>query len=370
MPEAGAKHSILLNAMKYTDELLDKMRQQADPMADAVIERLHQEQDKSAFAFVSSIPLHNAAPLPENFPHYLKAFFEQTAMLPDWYDRRKVSKAAAFFSQHAQDILSMLGFMSLPYCYAAADGAQVLYFSERMKNNTLKRLTETAHYVFYTLQKDAFEPSGHGIRSAQLVRLTHAAVRYYLRRQKQWNPAWGQPINQEDMAGTNLAFSLVTMRGLRKLNVVPTPEEAEAFIHACNVSAFILGTAPELIPATTKEAYLLDQKIASRHHRPSEAGRELTRILIESMKESITDTRFIPIIPAYMRHVLGDAIADILDIPQAGLEKNLIPPLMAFNAFKSATGLQGSNEEFKQMFLRMLEKENGNTPFKVFFDAP
>jgi hypothetical protein len=354
--------------MIYTDEMLDSMRRQGDPVADAVIEKLYQEQNKSIFGLISKLPTGNTAPLPASLPSYVQDFFEQTAQLPEWYDAKKAAKSAAFFSRYAQDILSMLGFISLPYCYAAADGAQVLYFSERIKNNTTKRLTETAHYVFYTFQKDAFQPGGNGIRSAQLVRLTHAAVRHHLRHHPNWNFDWGLPINQEDMAGTNLAFSLITLRGLRKINIIPSPDEADAFIHACSVSAHILGVSPELVPANAKEAYLLDQRIASRHHKPSEAGKELTQALLRSMHENITDKRIKAIIPTYMRYLLGDNIADMLAIPAAGLEKNLITPFTAINAFKSATGWQGSNEDFKHMFIKMLEKENGSTPFKIFFN--
>jgi hypothetical protein len=352
----------------YTDSLLDAMRQQADPVADSVITRLYQEGDRSLFAMLGAMPPANGAPLPDTLPPYLTEFFDATAHLPEWYDKRKVSKAAAFFKRNMPDLLSMLGFISLPYCYAAADGAQVLYLTERIRNNTVKRLSETAQYVYYVMQKDAFEPEGYGIRSAQLVRLTHAVARYHTLRSGKWNHAWGVPVNQEDMAGTNLAFSLISLRGLRKINIIPTPDEAEAFIHSCNVAAFFLGLDPALIPGNAQEAYQLDRKIASRHFKPSEAGRELTKALLNSFEETIPDERLRNLIPGYIRYLIGNEVADIIGLPPKEVNPLLLSPLIAVNSLRTLTGAGGSPDQFTDMFLTNLRRENGTTPFKVFFD--
>lgn len=359
-----------MNTLRFTNSLLDAMRQQTDPVADQVVARLYEEKNTKAIASLRDLTIANKAPLPGDLPDYVITFFEETAALPSWYSVKQVRKAAVFFEKYAQEFLSMLGFMSLPYCYAASDGAQVLYLSERIRNNTTKRLIETAHYVYYTMQSDAFEPTGSGIRSAQLVRLTHAVGRYHVARSGKWNDAWGKPINQEDMAGTNLAFSLVSLRGLRKINVIPSQEEIEAIIHTCNVSAYILGTDPLLIPSNAQEAYLLDKKIYTRNHKASEAGKELTKALLHSFNETIPDARIRSLAPAYMRYLLGDDIANMLDLPASGLEQIFIGAYGTFNGLKSMMGFESDTEAFRNMFVRELEKENGKTPFKIFFHMP
>ncbi len=357
-----------MSSLLYTDSLLNTMRQQADPVADTVVEQLYKDGDRSLFAMLGSMPPANGAPLPNNLPPYLADFFEKTRHLPSWYNKRKVTKAAAFFKKHMPEVLSMLSFISLPYCYAAADGAQVLYLTERIRNNTVKRLSETAQYVYYVMQKDAFEAQGYGIRSAQLVRLTHAVARYHTLKSGRWNSDWGIPVNQEDIAGTNLAFSLISLRGLRKINIIPTPDETEAFIHSCNVSAYLLGLAPQLIPANAQEAYQLDRKIAARHFKPSEAGKALTRALLDSFEETIPDERLRKLIPGYIRYLAGNEVADIIGLPPKEVNPLLLSPLLAVNSLRSLTGFTGSNEQFTGMFLTNLRRENGKAPFKIFFD--
>ena len=54
----------------------------------------------------------------------------------------------AFFKKHAQQIGLTLGFFSLPYSYLGANGAQVLWLTERIKNDTTRRLQETGEWVF------------------------------------------------------------------------------------------------------------------------------------------------------------------------------------------------------------------------------
>ena len=116
--------------------------------------------------------------------------------------------------------MNLLGLLSLPYCYAAADGARVLDLSERIKNKPEHRLNETADFVWDVMAPNAFKPDGKGFTSILKVRLLHAAIRFYTGKSSKWNAAdWGLPVNQEDMAGTNLSFSLLVVRGLRKFGL-------------------------------------------------------------------------------------------------------------------------------------------------------
>jgi hypothetical protein len=54
----------------------------------------------------------------------------------------------------------MLSFLSLPYCYANAKGAKVLNLSQRIGNQTKKRLYETAQYLFDVTRSHAFGQRG------------------------------------------------------------------------------------------------------------------------------------------------------------------------------------------------------------------
>src|SRR5690349_20672991 len=59
-------------------------------------------------------------------------FVNTSKELPDWADEEKLLKGSRFFIRHSDTIMSLLGLLSLPYCYAAADGAMVLYLTERL----------------------------------------------------------------------------------------------------------------------------------------------------------------------------------------------------------------------------------------------
>ena len=54
----------------------------------------------------------------------------------------------------------------------------------------------------------------------------HAAVRYQIATHGRWNPAWDRPINQEDLAGTLLAFSWVCLDGLRQMGFQLSADKA------------------------------------------------------------------------------------------------------------------------------------------------
>jgi hypothetical protein len=273
-----------------------------------------------------------------------QALWPITSELPPWANPELLAQGAAFFDRHAQTIMSLLGFLSLPYCYAAADGARVLYRSQRIQADTTRRLAETAHFVLSVTGPAAFAPGGPGFDMVRQVRLMHAAVRYHIGRSGRWDEAaWGLPINQEDMAGTNLAFSFIVLRGLRRLGIPVDPAAAQAYLHLWNVVGWLMGVRPELLPATEREADRLDRLIADRHFKKSEIGVALTASLVASIEQTFKGTppgRIKGFVPTYMRYLMGDTVADLLDLPPAGwLPGATVRLLAAYQAFKGGRGL-------------------------------
>ncbi|MEM1136557.1 MAG: oxygenase MpaB family protein, partial [Bacteroidota bacterium] len=186
---------------KYSDNFLAEKRLKGDLLADEAITSLFTNANAASFSELLKNDWKNNDPLPKQLPKKLNTFFQKTQILPAWADNKKMKKATKFFANYSGDVMGLLGSLALPYCYAAADGAKVLYFSERIKKDTTKRLAETGQFVIDVLSPDAFEPEGKAIRSIQKVRLIHAAIRYHILKSGKWNKAWGYPINQEDMAG-------------------------------------------------------------------------------------------------------------------------------------------------------------------------
>src|SRR5262245_15657081 len=76
------------------------------------------------------------------------------------------------------EIIMTLFCYGLPSCYAAAKGVQVLALTTRLFSNPTRRVIETAQMVVDVMAPGGLAARGRGIRTAQKVRLMHAAVRY------------------------------------------------------------------------------------------------------------------------------------------------------------------------------------------------
>ncbi len=292
--------------------------------------------------------------LAEQFPKqdWIKNFTEY----PDWTNEKKLKAGSAFFNRYAETIMNLLGLLSLPYCYAAADGARVLSLSERIKYDAENRFTETASFVWDVMAPDAFSENGKGLASIFKVRLIHASIRYYLSDSADWNPDWGMPVNQEDMAGTNLTFSLIALRGLRKLGIPVSHTDQEAFLHLWNFIGHFLGLQNDLLPENGLEANKLEQQIRLSQFKKSEHGTELAEQLVNFMYLSSEKKISRDYLLQIMRFLLTDEVADILNIKSDNE--------MSFNisSFKLISGLQlflnssKSHNQKKYQFDKQIKK--------------
>jgi hypothetical protein len=115
------------------------------------------------------------------------------------------------------------------------------------------------------------------------VRLIHAQVRRLLLESGQWrSEAWGAPINQCHMAGTNLMFSVGVLDGLTRLGYRFKRGEREALIHLWRYAGYLLGVEHELLVADEFEGHrLLDMMFAFEPH-PDDDSRALVNALMQT----------------------------------------------------------------------------------------
>ena len=244
--------------------------------------------------------------------------------------------------------------LSLPYCYAAAKGAEVLVRSKYILDNPEKRLLETAEFVFDVMRKDAFADRGSGLISILKVRLMHAMIRYQIERSTNWKEEiFGKPINQEDMAGTNLSFSLIVVRGLRELGKEISIKEAESYINYWNGIGNLLGLDKRLQPTSTKEAYVLERNIRKRHFESSDAGQMLFGSLRDYFIKTTQDTPIEGLTDAFMEKLLGEQVSSILGHEVSNLNRLTLLPYTSFLKVKNALGSQPDSymtafSQFKQ----------------------
>jgi hypothetical protein len=194
-----------------------------------------------------------------------------------------VAEGQALFRLFGPECLLILGCYSLPAAYAAARGVQVIHRARRLEDDGIRRLTETAQMVINLMLPGGLEPGGIGARSARKVRLMHALVRQHVRSMSEpaWSPALGEPINQEDLAGTLLTFSLLVIDGLKKIGAVVSPSAERGYYALWSHVGAILGIEPRLRPTNGEEAVALAGLIGARQFAPSPEGQHLARELIK-----------------------------------------------------------------------------------------
>lgn len=336
--------SIATNLLSY--------RQIGDEYADVLVKQLIAEGKMPlATNFLMLLSHNQQSTHSADIPDALQNYLVKLSRLPDWADEKQLQIAVAFFEKNIENISMLLGVYSLPYCYAAADGARVLVQSQRIVAQTRRRLAETAQFVLEVLRPDAFLPTGTAFRSIAKVRLYHAVMRYQLLKKGNWNSDWGLPINQMDMAGTNISFSYIVLEGLRKIGVSTSFEEAQAYLHYWAVIGEMLGVQANLLPANSTEAKKLCDEIVQLSFQKSDAGVLLMQSLLEAFKATPPFHLLKGFAPTYIRFLVGDKVGDLLEIPPANWTDNFIPLLKMRNMYRSAVGF--SPKEIQENVERM-----------------
>jgi len=223
-------------------DLLDAARRRGDPPADGLIGEL----GDGAWAVAAMLRgvRRNDQALPPSLPERARTFLE-TVRPPDWLDRTRVLRGQRWAHEHLLPVTTALFCASLPSAYAAARGARVLAATGRLQGDIDRRVNETARFVLDVLEPGALDPEGHGIRAVQRTRLVHAAVRRSLAGVV---PAEEPPINQEDLLGSLLTFSVVVVGAVRRLGFAVDARTADDYFHLWRGVGAMLGIAEELLP--------------------------------------------------------------------------------------------------------------------------
>jgi hypothetical protein len=171
--------------------------------------------------------------------------------------------------------------------------------------------------VIDVLSVGGLDTTGMGLRSAQKVRLLHAAVRYLILHDTQnpWNPEFGLPINQEDLAGTLMVFTDLILSGLERMGLAVTDDEKQGYLSTWNVIARVMGVQQELIPANMAESKFLCQRIQARQIEICQEGIDMNDALLHAMEQKFPGrSRRWP--AALMRHYLPPHVADGFKLPK------------------------------------------------------
>lgn len=284
---------IIENRERHGDlvDLLAPYYFQGDPLADAVVETFAaMPPGKGSKLLNQALAMGHlpeaAAELPK-LPPPLQALMDQVSHKPLWVDLEKVNLGGATIMR-----AGFLGSMallcySLPYGYLNPAANKPLVFSGRLVQRAYRRLMETSRFVLEVCKPGGLDIGAPGFMISVRVRLMHAQVRRLLLKSGRWHTKdWGVPINQADLLGTNLLFSIVVLQALRRCGLNFSEKESEAVMHFWKYSGYLSGIEPELLASTESEGWRVLNLITDSRELADEDSRTLARSLMNAGGEA------------------------------------------------------------------------------------
>jgi hypothetical protein len=296
---------------KYRNDVLDSLAHAGDPLADDTVEALFAAGEMHHFNTLMRWFNKSGDPLPEGLPPTVHDYLEATKYPPEWTDWELIDRAREFFLDNNANISTALSFAAMPACYAVPQVAKVLTATHELDYPAL-RMAATGQFVVYLLRPDSFEEGSLFIPAAQKVRLLHASIRHHLRDAMDITP-----VSQEDMIGAVQSYSVMVLDSLHRLGVHITNDHAEAYFHAWRVAGAMMGCDTVVMPESIEEGREYSDLYYVRHLGPSDEGVALTRDLIRLYEDVVPGRLMDPIVPAMIRYLVGDTVADWLEVPRS-----------------------------------------------------
>lgn len=325
--------------MRLNGTFIDRNRKQGDLTADRLVESIFSNNAQSQLYQVLKLPEIETAKLP---PSPIKKFLLSRRTIPSWFDAKRINKGQQLFDRYALEMMTLLGVMALPYCYAASPGNKALYLSDKMRNAPGKRLLDTASFVIAVLTPGNLDAHATGHFHINKVRLIHALSRHFIKQHPDWNMAWGVPINQEDMAGTNLAFSYVILLGLQQSGFDLSKKEREDFIFTWRYIGYLLHIDQDLLPTTLSEASQLTAVIKKRNFKRTEEGIVLTSELLKFYQSNLP-TWQARLVESQIKYHLGKEVAGYIGLPGDFVLDKISSFMGEFQSLKNMLSVQGNS---------------------------
>jgi ER-bound oxygenase mpaB/B'/Rubber oxygenase, catalytic domain len=312
-----------MSVSEWTDLFLDSLRAIGDPPADKVIADLFAGTADASRAFRALVVQHNEVADPA-----MAAFINDMEAPPSWLDPLLVAEGQECFARWGSHVFTALYAAALPSAYASWRGVQVLGLTARLETDAKRRLNETAQFHLDVMERGGLDPGKGGHTDVRHVRLMHAAVRWLIENdpRAEWDPAWGTPINQEDLLETLLTFTEIVFEVFDRTGVHYTSADAHAYLHTWSYIGWLLGIRPDLLPLTRAQTSTLMPMVRRRQFGHSEAGQMLTAALLDQ------GTRLVPPglrgLPAStLRFYIGDETADFLGVPPSDWTRYVFGPM-------------------------------------------
>ncbi len=312
-----------MSVISWDDAFLDGLRAQGDPAADHVICELFEGTADATAAFRSLVVEHRQASDPA-FAAFLATHDEPPAR----FVPSRVAAGQELFARWGSHVFTALYAAALPSAYACWRGVQVLGLTARLETDAKRRLNETAQFHLDVMEPGGLDVGARGYSDVRHVRLMHAAVRWLVQHDARvaWDPAWGTPINQEDLLETLLTFTEIVFEVFDRTGVAYTEDDANAYLHTWSLIGYHLGVRPDLLPLTRDQTRVLMPIVRRRQFGQSESGRALTAALLaQGARLTPPGLRGLP--ASTVRFYVGNDTADKLGVPPSDWTRFLFGPM-------------------------------------------
>src|SRR5271169_718625 len=312
-------------AEKYADLLWT-----TDPLAEAVMDEFAR-MPESEWRALLELALARGLDAVPHAPEPLRALFHQLESVPFWVDRDRCNLGGATFLRCRLGF-AVLAMLSLPIIYSWPAGNKPLALSGQLVHRASQRLKDTTRYVFAVCQPDGLSRFSEGFAMTVRVRLIHAQVRRLLLDSGQWrSEAWGAPINQCHMAGTDLMFSVGVLDGLTRLGYRFERVEREALVHLWRYAGYLLGVEHELLIADEFEGHRLLDLMFAFEPQPDDDSRALVDALMQTSHTYVRNFKpgrwcSVNLCYGISRALIGDEQAAALGFPKTAW-KLLVPAI-------------------------------------------
>jgi ER-bound oxygenase mpaB/B'/Rubber oxygenase, catalytic domain len=253
--------------------------------------------------------------------------------VPDWCDLALAREGQEVFQRWALPMCAALFCASLPFAYAAAEGAtQLRLISDLAGRQVHKRLAETTQMLLDVHEPNRnaqlFASDSDAARTLRRVRLLHEYSRQKIIASHASVPMHSAPINQEDLLGTLLSFTVVVFDALERLGVQLSIQERSALLSLWALVGHHLGVEAAHLTVDIATATELRKCIADRNHAHSDAGVALAAALVGTFERVMPlGMRSVP--RTFIWHAGGPDVARILGLDKPGWWAFLLPPFAA-----------------------------------------
>lgn len=304
-----------------------------DPVADAVARWMRARGEAARGLFERALARGIASI--DDPPEELAALFAEIDRVPEWVDWSRIEHGARTYQRVGPATLFILSAWSLMNGYHCGPAVKPLAFTRQLEAMAPRRLAETGRFITEVTQSGGLQRHARGLEIAVRVRLMHAAVRVQLERAPEWRTrAWGVPINQADMLGTTMEFSLLWLRGAEQMGFHFTDEEREDVLHLWRYVGWLSGVEDALLGWI--DSFACGVRVAEMIHlvQPgpdddslalAAALRNVPLQIARSPIEKLSAKWIVRYHDGLTRAFNGDRIADDLRIPNAHWKHSIVP---------------------------------------------